>query len=124
MQPASAMRGTPSIRNSTGLRDTGLPALREADETIGRPVPALCPRIRARPTDRHLPPGRRIGMGSVTQIHGDLVDLEELDAEYVILDTNPDQARDRRPASKDWRALSAIANRTEADVRLGGELID
>jgi probable F420-dependent oxidoreductase len=102
------------------LRDTGLPALREAAETIGHPMPAFCPRIRFRPTDRDLPPGRRrIGIGSITQIHDDLVQLEELDAKCVILDTNPDRPSDRRPSADDWRALTAIANRNEPDARAG-----
>jgi alkanesulfonate monooxygenase SsuD/methylene tetrahydromethanopterin reductase-like flavin-dependent oxidoreductase (luciferase family) len=36
------------------LRDTGLPRLREIADREGRPLPALCPRIRLRVTDTKL----------------------------------------------------------------------
>jgi len=54
--------------------------------------------------------------------HEDLVDLNEVRARCVILDTNPDQPSDRRPSTDDWRALTAIANRNEPDAREGNGL--
>jgi probable F420-dependent oxidoreductase len=94
------------------LRDSGLPALRAAARSLDRPVPALCPRIRARPTARDLPPEhRRAGVGSLAQILADLDMLVELGAACVVLDTNPDQPSDRRPSIEDWRTLGTIAER-------------
>ena len=97
------------------LRDTGLPALRDAAAVAGRPVPALCPRIRARLTADDQPEtDRLIGFGSRAQIQADLDALEALGAEYVVLDTNPDHPRDRRPATQDWHTLRTIAERAQA----------
>jgi probable F420-dependent oxidoreductase len=97
------------------LRDTGLPALRDAAAAAGRPVPALCPRIRARLTADDQPEtDRLVGFGSGAQIQADLEALEALGAEYVVLDTNPDHPRDRRPAAEDWHTLRTIAERAQA----------
>jgi probable F420-dependent oxidoreductase len=94
------------------LRDTGLPALRAAAAAEGRPVPQFCPRVRAQRSDRDAPSaGRRIGTGSLAQICDDIAGLVELGATRVVLDTNPDDPRDRRPEAEDWRTLSAIAER-------------
>jgi alkanesulfonate monooxygenase SsuD/methylene tetrahydromethanopterin reductase-like flavin-dependent oxidoreductase (luciferase family) len=89
------------------LRDTGLPALRARS---GRT--AFCPRMRARITGRDLPEDdRRPGEGSLAQVVRDVRELIAMGAEYVVLDTNPDHPRDRRPAAEDWRDLAAIADR-------------
>ncbi|HEX6421357.1 MAG TPA: TIGR03619 family F420-dependent LLM class oxidoreductase [Acidimicrobiales bacterium] len=91
------------------LRDTGLPALRAAAETAGRPVPAFAPRMRARLTARDLPADRPAGVGSMAQVADDVCRLAELGATYVVLDTNPDHPDDRRPAEEDWDTLSRVA---------------
>src|SRR5690606_16135064 len=89
------------------LRDTGLPALRAAAEEAGRPVPAFAPRMRTRLTDRDLPAdGRPAGVGSLAQVVDDVRWLVELGATHVVLDTNPDDPADRRPAEEDWDTLS------------------
>jgi alkanesulfonate monooxygenase SsuD/methylene tetrahydromethanopterin reductase-like flavin-dependent oxidoreductase (luciferase family) len=94
------------------LRDTGLPALRAAAGDVGRPVPALCPRIRARLTPHHLPATeRRLGVGSIEQVLDDIRSLVELGASYIVLDTNPDHPGQRRPTVEDWRTLETIAER-------------
>src|SRR5207253_12263 len=55
------------------LRDTGLPALRRIADKEGRPVPALCPRIRLGITDVKLADDARIaGEGSLDQVRADL----------------------------------------------------
>jgi probable F420-dependent oxidoreductase len=93
------------------LRATGLPALRHAAADHDRPTPAFAPRIRARPTERELPrTDRPIGTGGLPQIRADIEALVELGATHVILDTNPDDPADRRPAHEDWRTLAAIAD--------------
>ncbi|NEE01942.1 TIGR03619 family F420-dependent LLM class oxidoreductase [Phytoactinopolyspora halotolerans] len=94
------------------IRDVGLPSLREAAESFGRPVPALSPRMRAHVSERPIPDDeRRPGSGSPDQIVADVETLVELGADYVVLDTNPDHPRDERPLSDDWRDLEAIATR-------------
>lgn len=94
------------------LRDTGLPTLHDAANALGRPVPAFCPRIRARLTAHdQRSRDRPIGVGSSAQLQGDLDALAELGATYVVLDTNPDHPRDRRPPTQDWRTLRTIAER-------------
>lgn len=100
------------------VRDTGLPALHAAADDLGRPGPAFCPRIRARLTAHDQPSrGRPIGVGSTAQIQADLDALAELGAAYIVLDTNPDDPADRRPAVEDWRTLSTIAERAQALLR-------
>jgi alkanesulfonate monooxygenase SsuD/methylene tetrahydromethanopterin reductase-like flavin-dependent oxidoreductase (luciferase family) len=91
------------------LRDTGLPALRAAADALDRPVPVFCPRLRAHLTVRDLPAdGRRVGTGSLAQIHADLDVLAGFGAAYIVLDTNPDSPADRRPPAEDWDTLRTI----------------
>jgi len=91
------------------LQDKGMPALRAAAADAGVPVPPLCPRIRANPTDTRLDDDARVlGEGTLDQIRADLDGLAELGAEYVILDTyiSPDV---RRTVEDDWRILETVA---------------
>jgi alkanesulfonate monooxygenase SsuD/methylene tetrahydromethanopterin reductase-like flavin-dependent oxidoreductase (luciferase family) len=87
-------------------RDTGLPMLRALS-----PDTAFCPRIRARVTGHDASPDRPSGVGSLAQVVADVRELIDLGAEYVVLDTNPDHPRDRRPAAEDRASLSAVAAR-------------
>ena len=92
------------------LRDSGLPKLREIAEKEGRPVPALCPRIRLDITDTKRPDDQRIaGEGSLDQIRGDLAALEALGASYVLLDTYTDDAEATRDHERAWRMLAVLA---------------
>ena len=92
------------------LRDTGLPRLREIADTEGRPVPALCPRIRLRITGTPLADDQRIaGEGSLDQVRADLEALADLGARAVLLDTytdDPEATRHHEPA---WRMLALLA---------------
>jgi len=94
------------------LRDTGLPRLRAIAEKEGRPVPALCPRIKFQLTDGRLPEDQRgAGQGSLEQVRGDLRALEELGCPYVLLDTyydDPEATRSHEPA---WRLVRTAADR-------------
>ncbi len=64
------------------LRDVGLPRLAEVAAELGRPVPALCPRIRLNLTDEPIRGADRLaGAGSLAQIREDLEALVELGAE-------------------------------------------
>ena len=92
------------------LQHVALPRLADDAASLGRPVPRLSPRIKARPTTHDVAgPDRPLGVGSLGQIHDDLAWLAGLGADVVVLDTNPDHPDERRPAAEDWRALEAIA---------------
>jgi probable F420-dependent oxidoreductase len=93
------------------LRSTGLAALRSEAAEVGRPAPALSPRVRLHLTGVALPVDqRRVGEGSLDQVLRDLADLADLGAEYVVLDTNPDHPSQRRPTAVDWRMLESVAS--------------
>jgi probable F420-dependent oxidoreductase len=94
------------------LRDTGVPMLRAAAQTAGRPMPALCPRINLELTDADLDEDtRRTGVGSLAQVLRDLDELAVLGAECVVLDTYTGRPPDRRPPADDWRVLDTVATR-------------
>jgi probable F420-dependent oxidoreductase len=94
------------------LRDEGLPRLRAAAEREGKPVPALCPRIRLRLTDSPMPEDKRIaGEGTLDQVRADLASLESLGARYVLLDTYTDDAEATRNHEEAWRMLATLAER-------------
>jgi alkanesulfonate monooxygenase SsuD/methylene tetrahydromethanopterin reductase-like flavin-dependent oxidoreductase (luciferase family) len=79
------------------LRDVGVPATEGV---------AFCPRMRARVGPRSTP-----GTGTIDEVAADFRQLIEMGAEYVVLDTNPDDPADRRPAADDRRDLAALAAR-------------
>jgi len=94
------------------LRETGLPRLRRIAATEGRPVPALCPRIRLRITPAALADDARIaGEGSLEQVRADLQALAGLGAAYVLLDTYTDDPEATRDHEAAWRMLTALAER-------------
>jgi alkanesulfonate monooxygenase SsuD/methylene tetrahydromethanopterin reductase-like flavin-dependent oxidoreductase (luciferase family) len=94
------------------LRDTGLPRLKEIAQKEGRPVPALCPRIKFQVSDGPMPEDTRAaGQGSLEQVRGDLRALEEMGSPYVLLDTyydDPEATRSHEPA---WRLLRTASER-------------
>ena len=96
------------------LRDTALPRLKQLSESEGRPVPKLCPRIWCRLTDSPLREDQRVaGEGTLDQIRGDLEILQELGAEYVVLDTkrNSSTAASERHHEEAWRSLTVLAEK-------------
>ena len=103
------------------LRDRGLPRLREIAEREGRPVPALCPRIRFKITDSNADDADRVaGQGTLDQIRGDLQRLEALGAEYVLLDTYFDVPEDTRDHQAAWHMLATLADKV---LDLGRETV-
>jgi probable F420-dependent oxidoreductase len=94
------------------LRDTGVPRLKEIARQEGRPVPALCPRIKFQLSDGPFPDAERpAGQGSLEQVRDDLRALEAMGAPYVLLDTyydDPEATRNPEPA---WRLLRTAAER-------------
>ena len=94
------------------LRDTGLPRLKEIAEQEGRPVPALCPRIKFQLFDGPVPDAERpAGQGSLEQVRGDLRALEVMGAPYVLLDTYHDDPEATRSPDPAWRLLKTAAER-------------
>jgi alkanesulfonate monooxygenase SsuD/methylene tetrahydromethanopterin reductase-like flavin-dependent oxidoreductase (luciferase family) len=100
------------------LRDLTLSGLREAVGRInslaaelGRPVPALAPRILLRLTHSPIPgPDRRLGEGTIEQIVDDLDQLRLLGADTVVLDPfGGDPAETLHPQTA-WRALATVAD--------------
>ena len=92
------------------LRETGLPRLREIAEKEGRPVPALCPRIRLKLTDSPMDESQRIaGEGTLDQVRTDLAALQELGADYVLFDTYLDDPEATRHLETMWRMYTILA---------------
>ena len=92
------------------LRDTGLPRLQATAEEEGKPVPALCPRIRLRIMDKHQPEDDRYcGTGTLDQIRNDILGLEALGCDYILLDTHHDNIEASRNLEEQWRMLAVIA---------------
>jgi probable F420-dependent oxidoreductase len=102
------------------LRDVGLPRLREIADKEGRPVPALCPRIRLRLTDTRVDDDQRgAGEGTLDQIRADLAALQSLGADYVLFDTYADEPEATRTLEAMWRAYALLAERV-LDLGRGG----
>ena len=103
------------------LKGTGIPRLTEIAAEEGRPVPAICPRIRLRITDSEVPEDRRVaGEGSVEQIRRDMADLEELGCQYVLLDNYYDDIEAIKNNEASWSMLAVMAEKV---VDLGRETI-
>ncbi|MEU1779085.1 TIGR03619 family F420-dependent LLM class oxidoreductase [Streptomyces abikoensis] len=90
-----------------------VPALRvlaEEASAAGRPTPAFCPTIPLALTARPLPDHvRRLGQGTVEQLHADLTMLGKLGAQYVGLNVELGDERLRRPAEDDWQLFEHLA---------------
>ena len=94
------------------MRDVGLPALRETAEKLGRSVPALCPRIRLGLTNGPLPEDTRLaGEGTVDQVRTDLSALEDLGADYVLLDTWGDDLAETTLYERTFAQYSTVADK-------------
>ena len=92
------------------LRDTGLPRLAKVAAELGRPVPAVCPRIRLRVTDAAMPEDRRVaGEGALDQVRADLAALQALGVGTVLLDTYFDDPEATRDHEAGWRMLRTVA---------------
>jgi alkanesulfonate monooxygenase SsuD/methylene tetrahydromethanopterin reductase-like flavin-dependent oxidoreductase (luciferase family) len=79
-----------------------------ADE-LGRPVPALAPRIALRLTGSpDANPRRLAGEGTLDQVMGDLEQLRLLGAETVVLDPFNGDPRETQHPETAWRMLAAV----------------
>lgn len=93
------------------LRET-LPRLEKIAAEEGRPVPALCPRIRLCLTPSPMPENERMaGHGTLDQVHRDLAALAGLGAQYVLLDTYMDDPEATRDHESAWAMFATLAAR-------------
>ncbi|MBI4523334.1 MAG: TIGR03619 family F420-dependent LLM class oxidoreductase [Deltaproteobacteria bacterium] len=94
------------------LRDQALPRLREIASQEGKPVPALCPRIKLRLTDSPLAEDERVaGEGTLDQVRRDFEVLESLGTPYVLLDGYADDPQEARSHQRAWHMFATIAEK-------------
>jgi probable F420-dependent oxidoreductase len=92
------------------FRDRDVPRLQTIAERAGRPLPALCPRIRLRLTETPLPDDQRlVGEGTLDQVRHDLESLQDMGCAYVLLDTYYDDPEATRQTETAWRMLITMA---------------
>ncbi|MDR8414480.1 LLM class flavin-dependent oxidoreductase [Nonomuraea sp. 3-1Str] len=94
--------------------------LAAAAEELGRPVPAMVPRIVLRLTDAPVTgPDRLAGEGTLDQVLGDLEELRLLGVETVVLDPFGEDPAETLYPEAAWRALAAVAaaRKINPDVR-------
>jgi len=89
-----------------------VPGFREIAIQEKRSIPALCPRINLRITDRPVDGDQRLaGQGTIDQIHSDLQELENLGASYVTLDTYSGHPTATHDFLEYRKMLSSVAER-------------
>ena len=92
--------------------DHEIPRLQRMAEQEGKPMPALCPRLRFNITESAIDgPERFAGEGSLSQVHRDLAELEALGCEHVILDTYHDDVDATRHPPAAWSILATMADK-------------
>lgn len=93
------------------LREEGVPRLQQLADAEGKRIPAFCPRIDLRITERPLDDKTRFpGMGTSEQIREDLEALESLGARYVLFDTYPGNPEGRGDLESDLAAFASLAD--------------
>ncbi len=86
-------------------------------------MPSFCPRIWCRLTDAPLPEDTRVaGEGTIDQVRSDLAALEEMGAEYVMLDTRRNSPTAGSPGHHE-EGWSTIATLVEHVIDLEGETV-
>jgi alkanesulfonate monooxygenase SsuD/methylene tetrahydromethanopterin reductase-like flavin-dependent oxidoreductase (luciferase family) len=100
------------LRFTTGWLAGGLDRMKVIAAGLGRPQPALVPRIALHLTSSPVTGDDRLaGHGTIAQIAGDLEQLRSLGADTVVLDPfNGDPAETTHPEAA-WRALATVAER-------------
>ena len=92
------------------FKNTGIPRLQEIAAEEGRPVPALCPRVKLHVTGSPMPEEERVvGEGTLDQIHRDMAELESIGCEYVLLDTYLDDPEALRKPEDAWKLYADMA---------------
>ncbi|MBN6051920.1 LLM class flavin-dependent oxidoreductase [Nonomuraea sp. RK-328] len=107
-------RSVPWMREAAGR-------LEAAAAELGRPVPAMVPRVRLRLTDAPITdPDRLAGEGTLDQVLGDLEELRLLGVETVVVDPFGEDPRETLHPEAAWRDLAALAatRTTDSLVRM------
>jgi probable F420-dependent oxidoreductase len=101
------------IRIRLPLLREALPRLSKMADEAKRPVPALCPRMFLRITEKPVTDdGRLMGHGNVDQVRADLAALLELGAQYVLLDTViAEDVNATKNHEVAWAMLATLADR-------------
>ncbi|MET7969439.1 LLM class flavin-dependent oxidoreductase [Micromonospora sp. NPDC005305] len=98
------------LRFTPGWLTEAVGRLKATADELGRPVPALAPRIKLRETREAVTaPDRLAGVGTIDQIIADLDRIRLLGAETVVLDPFNDDLTEVRQPERAWRTLAAIA---------------
>jgi probable F420-dependent oxidoreductase len=98
------------IRIKLGWLREALGRLERIAGEEGRPVPALCPRVRLCLTSTPMPDGERMaGHGTLDQVRRDLEALAALGARHVLLDTYMDDPEATRDHEAAWAMFSTLA---------------
>ncbi|MDW5328312.1 LLM class flavin-dependent oxidoreductase [Plantactinospora sp. KLBMP9567] len=98
------------LRFTPGWLTRAVGRLKATADELGRPVPALMPRIALRETGEAVTdPERLAGVGTMDQIIADIEQIRLLGAETVLLDPfNGDPIEIRQP-ERAWQTLAALA---------------
>ncbi|WP_255421249.1 LLM class flavin-dependent oxidoreductase [Micromonospora sp. BL4] len=98
------------LRVTPGWLSEAAGRLKAIAEELGRPVPALTPRIALRETREPVTDrDRSAGVGTIEQITDDIDQIRMLGAETVVLDPfNGDLTEIRQP-ERAWQTLAAVA---------------
>ncbi|MQG18377.1 MAG: TIGR03619 family F420-dependent LLM class oxidoreductase [SAR202 cluster bacterium] len=97
------------------LHEKGLPLLQKISIEHNKPIPQICPRILCQVYKEKLPEdSRRLGEGSINQIHEDLKFLDSIGAKYVIFDTKRYSKTSNLHTHhrEAWRNFSMIVNKS------------
>ncbi|MBB4962476.1 LLM class flavin-dependent oxidoreductase [Micromonospora polyrhachis] len=98
------------LRVNTGWLADAAGRLKATADELGRPVPALTPRIKLRETREAITaPDRLAGVGTIEQIISDIDQMRLLGAETVVLDPFNDDLTEIRQPERAWRTLAAVA---------------
>jgi hypothetical protein len=85
--------------------------LRAIAESMGRPSPALCPRILLRLTERPEGDARHAGEGSLDQVRQDFFDLERLGCPYVLLDFFTGDVEATRDSARYFQVMEILSSK-------------
>jgi probable F420-dependent oxidoreductase len=85
--------------------------LRAIAESMGRPSPALCPRILLRLTERPEGDARHAGEGSLDQVRKDFSDLERLGCPYVLLDFFTGDVEATRDSARYFHVMEILSSK-------------
>ena len=101
------------IRIRLSFLREALPKLAKMADEAKRPVPALCPRMFLRLTDKPVTDeGRLMGHGTIDQVRADLAALLQMGAQYVLLDTvNAEDVSATKNHEAAWAMLGTLADR-------------